>query len=132
MKYLLDTQAWIWWNLHPGKLSKRALNIIKDTDNYEEILLSVISIWEFCKLIEKKRLVISLDPEEWIREAINMPKFRIVQLTPTISYKSTTLPPAFHNDSADQIIVATAREENAVILTTDRKILNYKNVKSIW
>ena len=129
MKYLLDTHVWIWWNLNPSKLSKKTIKIITDTKNYDEMLLSAISIWEFCKLVEKKRLVISCDTEEWINNAIVMPKFRIVQLTSTISYKSTSLPPPFHNDPADQIIVATAREENATILTSDHRILNYKNVR---
>jgi PIN domain nuclease of toxin-antitoxin system len=53
-------------------------------------------------------------------------------LTPVIAYRSTVLPPPFHSDPADQIIVATAREENAVILTKDEKILNYKSVRSLW
>lgn len=132
MKYLLDTHVWIWWNLNPSKLSKKTIKIITDTKNYDEMLLSAISIWEFCKLVEKKRLVISCDTEEWINNAIVMPKFRIVQLTSTISYKSTSLPPPFHNDPADQIIVATAREENATILTSDHRILNYKNVRVLW
>ena len=132
MKYLLDTHVWIWWNLNPSKLSKKTIKIITDTKNYDEMLLSAISIWEFCKLVEKKRLVISCDTEEWINNAIVMPKFRIVQLTSTISYKSTSLPPPFHNDPADQIIVATAREENATILTSDHRILNYKNARVLW
>jgi PIN domain nuclease of toxin-antitoxin system len=132
VKYLLDTHVWIWWNLNPSKLSKKVIKIITDTKNYDEMLLSAISIWEFCKLVEKKRIVLSCDTEEWINNAIVMPKFRIVQLTSTISYKSTSLPAPFHNDPADQIIVATAREENATILTSDHRILNYKNARVLW
>ncbi len=29
-------------------------------------------------------------------------------------------------------IVATAREEKAIILTKDKRILNYSGVKSVW
>jgi PIN domain nuclease of toxin-antitoxin system len=36
------------------------------------------------------------------------------------------------DDPADQIIVATAREENASILTKDERILTYKHVRSLW
>ena len=61
-----------------------------------------------------------------------MPKFRLVGLTPSIAYRSTVLPQPFHNDPGDQIIVATAREENATILTKDERIQEYKHVKSIW
>lgn len=47
-------------------------------------------------------------------------------------FKSHALPQPFHDDPADQIVVATAREENATILTKDAKILAYKNVRSFW
>jgi len=36
--------------------------------------------------------------------------------------RSTTRPPPFHEDPADQIIVATAREENATVMTKDKLI----------
>jgi PIN domain nuclease of toxin-antitoxin system len=132
MIYLLDTHTWIWWNMSPQNLSSRVENIISDIDNYGEMLLSAISPWEFCKLLEKKRLGISCNPKDWISIALDMPKLRLVPLSPMISYHSTVLPQPFHNDPADQIIVATAREENATLLTKDEKILSYKNVQSIW
>ena len=73
------------------------------------LLLSAISLWEFAKLLEKRRLAISCDPEEWIREALEMPGLRLVPLSPSVAYRSTILPQPFHDDPADQIIVATAR-----------------------
>jgi PIN domain nuclease of toxin-antitoxin system len=54
MKYLLDTHTWIWWNMNPGKLSKKVKMLISDTKGYEELLLSAISPWEFSKLLEKR------------------------------------------------------------------------------
>jgi len=132
MKYIMDTHAWIWWNMNPDKLSKKVKIIISNVKGYEELLLSTISVWEFCKLVEKGRLVIACDPEEWIKQAIDMPKLRIIQLTPAISYRSTMLPQPFHNEPADQIIVAAAREENATILTCDERLRNYKYIKTVW
>ena len=133
MKYLFDTHTWIWWHTNPQKISNEIKNIIADPENFEEILLSTISIWEFCKLVEKGKLGISKDPLEWINEAIDdISGLRLIDLSPVISYKSTTLPKPFHNDPADQIIVATAREESATILTKDQRILNYKHVRSFW
>jgi len=86
----------------------------------------------FSKLLEKRRIGISCDPEDWIRSALEMPKFRLVPLSPVLAYRSTVLPQPFHSDPADQIIVATAREENATILTKDEKILAYKSARSLW
>ena len=132
MKYLLDTHAWIWWNMHPAQLSKKAKRMITDGQKYDELLLSAISPWEFSKLLEKDRLGISCEPETWIEQALQMPKLRLVPLTPSIAYRSTILPAPFHNDPADQIIVATAREENATIITKDRRIRAYIHVRSMW
>ena len=132
MKFLLDTHVWVWWNMEPEKLSGKARDAIEDTNSYSEILLSAISPWEFCKLLEKERIGISCDPEEWMSEALQMPKLRIVPLTPTIAYRSTISPQPFHDDPADQIIVATAREQNATIISKDKLIRNYPHVRSLW
>ena len=132
MIYLLDTHTWIWWNMNPQKLSRKVKEIIANTNLYNEILLSAISPWEFSKLLEKQRVGISCHPEDWINAALDMPKLRLVPLSPILSYRSTVLPQPFHNDPADQIIVATAREENAIILTKDENILAYENVRSLW
>lgn len=132
MKYVLDTHIWIWWQMHPKKLSPKVHTLLATPKRYEELLLSAISPWEFSKLIEKGRLGISCNPEEWISEALAMPKLRLVPLTPAIAYRSTSLPQPFHGDPADQIIVATAREENATLLTKDKLIQGYSHVRTLW
>ncbi len=132
MKYLLDTHIWIWWNMHPQKLSTRIHSLLSASEQYDSLLLSAISPWEFSKLLEKKRIGISCNTEEWIAEALDMTKLRLIPLTPTIAYRSTSLPQPFNGDPADQIIVATAREENATILTKDKIIRNYEHVRSLW
>ena len=132
MKYILDTHAWIWWNTRPRKLSAKVRSLIAGPRLYEELLLSAISPWEFSKLLEKKRIGISCNPEEWINQALEMPKLRLVPISPAIAYRSTVLPQPFPGDPADQIIVATAREENATILTKDKNIRQYKHVRTLW
>lgn len=132
MKYLLDTHTWIWWNMRPQNLSRKVIKLIENEDEYDELLLSAISPWEFSKLLEKGRIGISYNPEEWIKAALDMPKLRYVHITPMIAYRSTILPKPFHDDPADQIIVATAREENATIITKDKRIKNYQHVQTFW
>ena len=73
MKYLLDTHTWIWWHMNPGKISPKVKKLIGDSSRYDEMLLSAISPWEFSKLIEKERIGISCDPEDWIEKALDMP-----------------------------------------------------------
>jgi len=118
--------------MHPQKLSGKVRALISSPNRYSELLLSAISLWEFSKLLEKQRLAISCNPEEWIREALEMPKLRLVHLSPSIAYRSTVLPKPFHDDPCDQIIVATAREENATVLSADERIQNYPHCRNMW
>ena len=131
MKYLIDTHVWIWFNSRPEALSVRARNVIQSGD-YEGLLLSAISIWELAKLVEKGRLTLAYDTWKWIEEALDIPKLELAPLSPRISWSSTCLPPPFHDDPADQILVATAREENAAVITADRLIRDYPHVRSVW
>jgi len=119
MKYLLDTHTWVWWHMHPQNLSRKVKILIGNASRYDELLLSAISPWEFSKLLEKGRIGISCDPEDWINAALDLPKLRLVHLSPILANRSTILPQPFHDDPADQIIVATAREENATILASE-------------
>ncbi len=132
MKYLLDTHVWVWWNMRPQNLSRKVKRLIAASQKYEEILLSAISVWEFCKLLEKKRLGISCDPRDWLETALAMPKLRLVPLSPVIAYRSTVLPQPGSTDPADQIIIATAQEENAALLTKDELIRQSACVRTIW
>jgi PIN domain nuclease of toxin-antitoxin system len=132
VKYLLDTHVWVWWNMRPQNLSRKVKRLIAAPQRYEELLLSAISVWEFCKLLEKKRVGISCDPRDWLETALAMPKLRLVPLSPMIAYRSTVLPQLASTDPADQIIVATAQEENAILLTKDDVIRQSACVRTIW
>ena len=56
------------------------------------------------------------------------PDIKILDLTLPIILQSTKLE-GFHQDPADQIIVATAIVYDCPLLTQDTKILQYPNVK---
>jgi len=131
-KYVLDTHVWIWWHMQPDRLSTGVRNIIANVADRDELLLSAISPWEFCKLLEKDRLGISCSVQEWLDVALNMAALRLIPLSPHLAYQSTVLPQPFHNDPADQIIAATAREENAILLTKDRRLLEYEHIRTFW
>jgi PIN domain nuclease of toxin-antitoxin system len=132
VKYLLDTHVWVWWNMHPENLSRKVKGLIAASQKYEELLLSAISVWEFCNLLEKGRMGISCDPRVWLETALSMPKLRLAPLSPMIAYRSTMLPQLASADPADQIIVATAQDENAILLTKDKLIHQSECVRAIW
>lgn len=132
MRYLLDTHTWIWWQARPEALSYKARRILTQPEPGDELLLSAISVWEFCKWMESGRLALSIDPQDWLRMALDEAPLRLVPLSPRIAWLSSTLPAPFTGDAIDQIVAATAREEHATILTKDQRLLEYQHVKSIW
>jgi len=132
MKLLLDTHAWVWWTTGSDRLSSRGKAAVRKAAAKGELLLSAISVWEVAKLVEKGRLRFDREAERWIEKALELPGLTLVSLTPSIACRACTLPPPFHDDPADQIIVATARAEGATILTVDDRIRHYPHCQTLW
>ncbi len=126
---VLDTHIWIWWVNDSIRLIKQHRQWIGDYQT-QGFGISVISGWEVAKLVEKNRLVLSIPVEEWLQSALAYPSVRLLDLTIPIIVQSTQLT-GFHNDPADQIIVATAKVYDFLLLTADSKILNYPEVKTL-
>lgn len=124
---VLDTHVWIWWIQGEVRLPRAAAERIEQ-EEATGIGVSAISCWEVAKLVEYGRLALPLPVEEWLTTALSYPGIELVPLTPRIAVESTQLPGDFHNDPADQLIVATARALNCVLLTADHKIRRYPHV----
>ena len=90
------------------------------------VLVSPVSAWEIGLLVSKGRiLTLAPTPAEWLARFLAMPGVREVPLTPRAALASAVLPEPFHGDSADRLLVATARARAVPLLTRDRHILDY-------
>jgi PIN domain nuclease of toxin-antitoxin system len=123
---LLDTNVWIWAaEQRENELSSRMLRLIDSASRNNRVLISVISMWEIAMLAERNRIALSAEPLRWIEKASNVPGVQIIELTPRIAVGSTHLPGNPHADPADRILMATARDAGARLVTRDRRILQY-------
>jgi len=130
---VIDTHVLLWWVSGDKSLSATAAKAIKDTlDNGGEVIVSAISAWEISMLIEKGRLILSMDVGSWLDEVTQIDGVRFAPVDNEISIKSTVLPGEFHTDPADRMIVATARKLAVSLVTADDKIRNYEHVKTVW
>ena len=130
---VIDTHILVWWVSGVETLSTAAKKAIKNTlSNSSEVLVSSISAWEIAMLVEKGRLVLSMDVESWLDEVSQIDGVRFLPVDNEIGVKSTALPGEFHKDPADRMIVATARKLAVPLATADEKILQYEHVKTIW
>jgi len=127
--YLLDTNVWLWMVERPVTIPEKILPIVNNPLNYP-FALSAISVWEVAKKVSLGKLGLSVPISGWMKKATNKTYIQILPLSIEVAVESTQLPGEFHKDPADQIIVATARQYNLIILTDDRLILNYPHVKT--
>ena len=129
---VLDTQAWLWWMHDPAKLSKKAIAAIKEAEAAEGMLVSTISVWEVAIKNDLGKLDLPMEIFEWYRKASSYPHIVIELLSPLDVIASTQLPGDFHKDPADRMIVALARRYGAPLVASDKKIIDYAHVATIW
>jgi PIN domain nuclease of toxin-antitoxin system len=132
MPTLLDTHAWVWWVTEDRRLSRAAQRSIDRAQSGDALWLSLVSVWEVAKKVEKRQLVLDRPLDAWLDLATIRPGLHLAELTRPVLTECCRLPPPFHGDPADQIIVATARDRDAAIVTKDRLIRDYEQVRSVW
>lgn len=120
MRLLLDTHIWIWSHLDPGQLAPKVARLLAAPDS--EIWLSPISVWEFLLLVERGRLVLEIEPEEWLDAAWSAAAIHEAPLNREVARRSRTvdLP---HEDPADRFLAATAQVFDLTLVTGDGQML---------
>lgn len=73
-----------------------------------------------------------MDIVQWLDIVTDIESVRFIPVNHRIAVKSVALPGEFHKDPADRLIVATARDPAAPLITADEKIGRYAHVATIW
>ena len=132
MPIVLDTHAWIWWVTEDERLSETARRAIETSRADGTLWLSSISIWEVAKKVERGQLTLDRALDDWLDLALDPAGVRPVPLPRSILVESCRLPDVLPGDPSDQIIVATARAQGAVLVTRDAKLREYGHVRTLW
>jgi PIN domain nuclease of toxin-antitoxin system len=109
-------------------LSARALRALQQASLK---FISAISCWELAKLVEKRRMGLSIPTLTWIQRSLKEFDIRLVELTAEIAVESTLIN-GMHADPADQIIAATSRVTGMPLLTSDKRLRQLQGVEVIW
>lgn len=94
--------------------------------------MPAISLWEVALLVAKGRLEFKQELRDWFEQALQQPRVAVMPLSAAIALRAASLGPEFHRDPADRLIVATALELGAPLVTTDRQIRAFAGVETIW
>lgn len=126
---VLDTHAWIWWAASSRELSAPARHAI---DGADCVGVCAISLWEVAMLVAKGRLEFDRDPLEWMQQALALPRVELLPVTPDVAVEAAALGGEFPGDPADRLIVATALDYGAPLVTRDAKIRRSGVVRTVW
>ena|ERR1035438_9036751 len=130
--YLLDTHCLIWFQENNTRLPARIFNIMKDPLN--AIYFSQINLYEIAiKQKIGKHISGKADTNEIYHAAI-LDDFLFLPISNHHIYSYQRIPLLeAHRDPFDRLLIATAYEENLIILSNDEKFLLYPEIiKCLW
>ncbi len=120
---VLDTHALVWLDEGHPRLGKKALQAINEALVSDQLGVASISFWEIAMLVRRGRLDIQMELDVWRMELLQN-GLQEIPLQGSTAIRAGQLQ-AFHGDPADRMIVATALENSATLMTADKKILDW-------
>lgn len=117
MNLLLDTNVLLWWLTGSSRLKADARATIVASPL---VYVSAASTWE----IEIKRAIGKLEAPDDLQEAMIANQFLTQPITVAHSIAAARLP-RHHDDPFDRMLIAQAKLENFMLLTSDRRLKSY-------
>ena len=121
-KYLLDTHIFLWWMSEAEQLSSEVFDIISDGSN--QIYVSSASIWE----IAIKEALGKLEVDANLDNAIEENGFIELKIS-AICANATKKLEQIHRDPFDRMLITQAIEGDMTLITVDKFIVQYDDVK---
>lgn len=123
---LLDTHAWVWSvEGDRRRIGRRGRQSLARAEAAERIRISPVSIFEVTALCTAGRLRLACPAERWVRDAMAAAGVRLAELTSSTASDAGGIPRTALSDPMDRLLVATARQMGATLLTGDARILDY-------
>jgi len=121
---LLDTNAAIWFS--QDELADAVSNQLDEAASAGfATYVSPITAWEVGLLVSRNRVNVGTTPMRWFAQVLARPGVYLAELSPDILIASSFLPGTPPRDPMDRILIATARELAATLVTRDREIIAY-------
>ena len=128
MRVLLDTHAFLWWDLDDVRLSDTARGIIADSAT--QVVVSAASIWEVAIKAGKGRIDLPSDLDAYVDDRLRRYRWVVLPIDERHAVRAAGLP-MIHTDPFDRMLVAQGQLEGIPIVTTDAEVTRY-DVETIW
>jgi PIN domain nuclease of toxin-antitoxin system len=123
---LLDTHSWIW--IVEGdtrRVGRRSRRLISHAEVREQVRIATVTLFEIVALHTAGRLRLAQPAEQWIDMSLDRPGVRLAELTRGVAIDAGFVPRTAVADPIDRLLVATARQLDATLMTADAAILSY-------
>jgi len=127
---LLDTHVLIWLAFEPVRLSKAAREAIRESTRTGGLGVSAITLWEAAWLVTHRRVDFTGTADAFLEEISS--RTAVFPITKQIALLANQLPATYSRDPSDRLIGATAMSEGIALITKDRSIRNFKQIKTTW
>jgi PIN domain nuclease of toxin-antitoxin system len=125
-RLLLDTHVLFRWIAESQTLSREQRRVLRDaSNNGQAVAISAITLLELAQMAYKGIAQLKVSAASVLEELEANPALRILPLTVEIAREVPSLAVVLR-DSADSIIVATARVHGLRLLTSDQRIIDSK------
>jgi PIN domain nuclease of toxin-antitoxin system len=117
--FLIDTHVLLWLDQRPERLSEHILGLLRDPRH--TIYVSAASLWEIAIKQSVQKLEV---PGSF---TTMLARYALTELPVTAGYAELTRTlPLHHRDPFDRMLIAQAMAEQLVLITADRRMLNYE------
>lgn len=125
---LLDTHVLMWADSDSSKLSANVVAFLQSPAN--RFLVSTASLWEIVIKVQSGKLTLRAPVEDIVADqrTINGIKLLPISFDHVLALDHL---PIIHKDSFDRMLVAQAKVEGAVLLTSD-PVFNQYPVRVLW
>lgn len=128
-RYLLDTHALLWMISGDSRLSQSARSVILDPGN--QLFFSMAGYWELCIKVSLGKLQLQKNWETHLDNELKSNEIKLLNIYPEHCREAARLP-WIHRDPFDRLMIAQCREESAGLLSADRQMQQYPDVRVVW
>lgn len=128
MRLLLDTQAFLWFEMDSARLSATAKGLIEDREN--DRFLSIASAWEMAIKVSLGKLKLPQPVGQFVRTELRKNAISLLPIDLKHLDRAAALP-FHHRDPFDRLIIAQALAVGLAVVSSDT-FLDAYGVQRLW
>jgi PIN domain nuclease of toxin-antitoxin system len=113
----------MWWHSEPDRIPRETLILLQNPNN--ELLLSIVSLWEMQIKIQLGKLTLRDDLELMLKTQQEQNNITLISINFLHILELKNLP-LHHKDPFDRLLIAQCKVENATLISRDSVFQKYE------